>query len=211
MFGIHDLPLFIVSGLLLNLMPGPDSLFIMSQSARQGWRAGFAAAQGIGTGVLVHISAAALGLSALLASSATAFGVVKLMGAAYLLYLGWQSLRPGTSPMTTTLASPQPRPLGRIFWQGFLTNALNPKVALFFLAFMPQFIHPAAPHKALAFVALGLLFNLNGMLWCHLLAWLTAGARTRLQLPIAWRHRLEQGMGLLFIGLGIRLALSGRD
>lgn len=211
MFGIHDLPLFIVSGLLLNLMPGPDSLFIMSQSARQGWRAGFAAAQGIGTGVLVHISAAALGLSALLASSATAFGVVKLMGAAYLLYLGWQSLRSSTSPTTTTLASPQPRPLGRIFWQGFLTNALNPKVALFFLAFMPQFIHPAAPHKALAFVALGLLFNLNGMLWCHLLAWLTAGARTRLQLPIAWRHRLEQGMGLLFIGLGTRMALSGQD
>ncbi|GAA4499065.1 LysE family translocator [Pseudaeromonas paramecii] len=211
MLGIHDLPLFIVSGLLLNLMPGPDSLFIMSQSARQGWRAGFAAAQGIGTGTLVHIGAAALGLSALLAASATAFGVVKLLGAAYLLYLGWQSLLPSAEPAASTPTKSQSRPLGRIFWQGFLTNALNPKVALFFLAFMPQFIRPDAPHKALAFIALGLLFNLNGMLWCHLLAWLTAGARRRLQLPLAWRHRLEQGMGLLFIGLGVRLALSGRN
>ncbi len=204
MLGIHDLPLFIVSGLLLNLMPGPDSLYIMSQSARQGWRAGFAAAQGIGTGVLVHIGAAALGLSALLATSATAFGVVKLLGAAYLLYLGWQSLRPSAPAATTAAqAAAEARPLGRIFWQGFLTNALNPKVALFFLAFMPQFIAPQAPHKALAFIALGLLFNFNGMLWCHLLAWLTAGARNRLRLPLAWRRRMEQG--------GVRLALSGRD
>ena len=207
MFGIHDLALFIVSGLLLNIMPGPDSLLIMTRSATQGWRAGCTAALGIGTGVFVHVFAAALGLSAVLATSATAFTVVKIIGAAYILYMAIGLLRSKRQTAATAMALP-PLPLPKIFAQGFLTNVLNPKVAIFFLAFVPQFIDAAAPSKALAFIILGCIFNLNGMLWCNGLAVFTAQASARLKLsPLVslWLNRITGG---LFIWLGVKLALS---
>ena len=209
MFGIHDLTLFIVSGLLLNIMPGPDSLLIMARSATQGWRAGSAAALGIGAGTMVHVLAAAIGLSALLATSATAFTVVKWVGAAYIIYVGIGLLRskPAKAPAAAALALP-PLPYRTLFFQGFLTNILNPKVAIFFLAFVPQFIAADAPSKALAFIVLGFIFNFNGMLWCHALALFTAFASARLQLKprlSAWLGRVTGG---LFIALGLKLALS---
>ena len=208
MFGIHDLALFVVSGLLLNIMPGPDSLLIMTRSATQGWRAGSAAALGIGTGTFVHIFAAALGLSAILATSAAAFTVVKLLGAAYILYLAVGMLlskRGGGVEKPLTIA---PLPLRRIYGQGILTNVLNPKVALFFLAFVPQFIDANAPHKALAFLILGAIFNINGMLWCHALALFTAQARARLKLNPAVTQWLNRATGGLFVWLGVKLALA---
>ncbi|MGY3887740.1 LysE family translocator [Aeromonas aquatica] len=208
MLGIHDLALFIVSGLLLNMMPGPDSLLIMLRSGSQGWRAGSVAALGIGTGTMVHVLAAALGLSALLSTSAELFTVIKLMGALYLVYLGISLLRQGA---TTTATTEPPVMLpalsyGRIFRQGLLTNVLNPKVALFFLAFVPQFIDPVAPQKALAFIVLGCIFNLNGMIWCHLLAFSTAYASHRVRLPARLGRWLNRLMGGLFVGLGLKLA-----
>ncbi|HLO95347.1 MAG TPA: LysE family translocator [Burkholderiaceae bacterium] len=210
--GIHDLGLFIVSGLLLNITPGPDSLLIMSRSAAQGWRAGSAAALGIGAGTLVHVLAGALGLSALLAASATAFIVVKLLGAAYLVWLGlgmlWQRRPTPAAEAGTPLPRSAPLTLWAIFRQGLLTNVLNPKVALFFLAFVPQFISADAPHKGLAFVLLGLVFNVNGMLWCHALAWFTAGASRHVRVPAAWLALLNRGIGALFLAFGIRLALA---
>ena len=211
MWGIHDLPLFIVSGLLLNIAPGPDSLLIMARSAQQGWRAGAAAALGIGAGTLVHITAAALGLSALLATSAAAFTVLKLLGAAYLLYVGIGLLR----TRATTSVSPRadaiaPLPLSSIFRQGLLTNVLNPKVALFFLAFVPQFIAPDSPDKALAFVVLGSIFNVNGTLWCLALAAFTAGASSRIRLPARAGVWLNRTIGALMLSLGVKLALSSR-
>ncbi|MDY0743653.1 LysE family translocator [Paucibacter sp. R3-3] len=209
MLGIHDLGLFIVSGLLLNIAPGPDSILIMTRSATQGWRAGCAAALGIGAGTCVHVLAAALGLSALLAGSAMAFTVVKWIGAAYLVYIGLAMLlaRRGTDAAAPvqTIAS---LPLRKVFAQGFLTNVLNPKVALFFLAFVPQFIAPDAPHKALAFLALGAIFNLNGMLWCNGLAVFTALASRRLNLGGAVSRWLNRGIGALFLSFGVKLALS---
>lgn len=214
MFGTQDLSLFIVSGLLLNITPGPDSLLIMARSASQGFKSGSAAALGIGAGTCVHVLAAALGLSALLAASAAAFTVVKLMGAAYLVYLGVTMLFKRHQPAAAAdpaLPAPPPMRWRQIFTQGFLTNVLNPKVALFFLAFVPQFIAADAPSKALAFIFLGAVFNLNGMLWCHLLAWSSAaaGARVRGQ---AWSQTmgrwLQRGIGALFLGFGVRLALS---
>jgi threonine/homoserine/homoserine lactone efflux protein len=222
MFGIHDLTLFIVSGLLLNIMPGPDSLLIMARSATQGWRAGCAAALGIGAGTMVHVTAAAVGLSALLSTSATAFSVVKWVGAAYIVYVGIGMLRARLKPE----ADPGVRPRGsvpglsplvvkmtyrRIFAQGFLTNVLNPKVALFFLAFVPQFISADSPNKALAFLILGCIFNINGMLWCNGLAVFTAFASARLQvkpLVALWLNRVTGG---LFLALGARLALSEQN
>lgn len=207
MFGIHDLTLFIISGLLLNIMPGPDSLLIMARSATQGWRAGSAAALGIGAGTMVHVMAAALGMSAILATSATAFMVVKYIGAAYIIYMAIGLLRskPGTESVAV---STPPLPYRKIFAQGFLTNVLNPKVALFFLAFVPQFIDADAPHKAVAFLILGTIFNVNGMLWCHALALFTAGASARIKVsPLVslWLNRVTGG---LFIWLGVKLALS---
>ncbi|WDF88836.1 LysE family translocator [Aeromonas hydrophila] len=210
MLGIHDLALFVVSGLLLNMMPGPDSLLIMLRSGSQGWRAGSVAALGIGAGTMVHVLAAALGLSALLSASAELFTVIKLMGALYLVYLGGSLLWQGAgSPAVHEPAVRLPAlSYGRIFRQGLLTNVLNPKVALFFLAFVPQFIAPDAPQKALAFIVLGCIFNFNGMIWCHLLACSTAYASRKVALPDwlgRWLHRL---MGGLFVGLGIKLAVE---
>lgn len=210
MFGTQNLALFVISGLLLNIAPGPDSLLIMSRSATQGWRAGSAAALGIGTGTLVHVFAAALGLSAVLATSTTAFTVVKYIGAIYLMYVGIALLRARSTPATDVATLPPPLPYRRLFSQGFLTNVLNPKVALFFLAFVPQFISPDASSKALAFIALGLIFDVNGMLWCHFLAISSAYASQRLQanrFVALWLNRL---IGAVFVSFGIKLALADR-
>jgi threonine/homoserine/homoserine lactone efflux protein len=207
MLGIHDLPMFVLSGLLLNLLPGPDSLLVMTRSATQGWRAGSAAAFGIGAGTCMHILAAALGLSAVLATSAAAFTVVKLAGAAYILWMAIGLLRSRKSGSAVTPALPR-LPYRKIFAQGFLTNVLNPKVALFFLAFVPQFIAASAPNKALAFIVLGCIFNFNGMLWCNALSLFTARASARIKLAPAVSLWLNRATGGLFVWLGIKLALS---
>ena len=160
MFGIHDLALFIISGFLLNLTPGPDSILIMSRSAANGWRAGSVAAFGVCTGCYVHVFAAVLGLSAILASSATAFTIVKFIGAAYLVYMGLAALFSRSKAKTGQSPNKREMQLSHksIFIQGFLSNALNPKVALCFLAFVPQFIDHDASNKALAFLVLGSIF-----------------------------------------------------
>lgn len=213
MFGIQDLTLFIVSGLLLNMAPGPDSLLIMTRSAMQGGRAGITAALGIGTGTLVHIFAAALGLSALLATSAAAFMVVKLIGAAYLLYIGITLLRSKNSATPASVHQKQTLalPYRKIFLQGFFTNVLNPKVALFFLAFVPQFISADSGDKTQAFLLLGLIFNVNGMLWCAFLALSTAFASNKIKVSpriSTWINRL---IGGIFVSLGIKLALTRQN
>jgi len=208
MTGVHDLWLFVLSGLLLNMTPGVDTLYIVGRGTAQGFRAGAVAALGIGAGCIVHTLAAALGLSAILATSATAFMVVKWIGAAYLVYLG-VTLLVSRSHQGAALASP-PASLSRIFAQGFLTNVLNPKVALFFLAFLPQFIAADAPHKALAFVLLGAIFNFNGTLWNLLVAWSASGLGRRLAAgggKVTWLNRV---LGGLFVTLGVRLALAER-
>jgi threonine/homoserine/homoserine lactone efflux protein len=206
--GIHDLSLFVVSGLLLNILPGPDSLLIMTRSATQGWRAGSAAAFGIGAGTFVHILAAALGLSAVLATSATAFTVVKLVGAAYILWMAVGLLRSKHSGEAAAAPALPHLPYRKIFAQGFLTNVLNPKVAVFFLAFVPQFISTDAPNKALAFIVLGCIFNFNGMLWCNALSLFTAQASARIKVKPAVALWLNRATGGLFVWLGIKLALS---
>ncbi|MDO8303653.1 MAG: LysE family translocator [Sedimentisphaerales bacterium] len=212
MFGTQDLALFIVSGLLLNIAPGPDSLLIMTRSASQGWRAGSAAALGIGSGTLIHIFAAALGLSAVLATSATAFTIVKLIGAAYLLYVGAGLLLSKKSAQVESTSSLPSAKLTyrKIFFQGFLTNVLNPKVAVFFLAFVPQFIAADANNKALAFIVLGGIFNFNGMLWCHFLAVTSAFASRRMQVNQRLTLWLNRVIGAVFISFGIKLALADR-
>jgi threonine/homoserine/homoserine lactone efflux protein len=208
MTGIHDLWLFVLSGLLLNMTPGVDTLYIVGRGTAQGFRAGAVAALGIGAGCIVHTLAAALGLSAILATSATAFMLVKWVGAAYLVYLGVTLLV--TRSHKSAARAPPPASLPKIFAQGFLTNVLNPKVALFFLAFLPQFIATDAPHKALAFVLLGAIFNFNGTLWNLLVAWSASGLGRRLAAgggAVTWLNRV---LGGVFVTLGVRLALAER-
>ena len=210
MLGIHDLPLFLASGLLLNIVPGPDTMLIVTRSATQGWRAGSAAALGIGTGTFVHVLAAALGMSALLATSAHAFTVVKWVGAAYLVYVGVRMWLARAERDAAAEGVAAPMPYRKIFAQGFLTNALNPKVALFFLAFVPQFIDPASPTKALAFIALGCVFNVNSMIWSHGLALFSAAVGQRTRVGPRTARWLNRAIGTVFVAFGVRLALGSR-
>jgi threonine/homoserine/homoserine lactone efflux protein len=205
--GTHDLWLFVLSGLLLNITPGPDTLYIVGRSSTLGLRAGAVAALGIGAGVLVHICAAALGLSAVLAASATAFAVVKIVGAAYLVYVGITLIRTQRSdPSSPPAVSRAARTRG-IFLQGFLTNALNPKVALFFLAFLPQFVMADAPSKPVTFLFLGAVFDFNGTLWNLFIAWSTARISSRFSAGDRFRIWFNRCVGTVFVCVGIRLAL----
>ena len=211
MLGTHDLALFVISGLLLNFTPGPDTLYIVGRSATQGFRAGAVAALGIGAGTIVHIAAAALGLSAILAVSATAFAVVKLAGAVYLVYVGISLIRASMrSARVENSGQLAPATLRTVFLQGFLTNVLNPKVALFFLAFLPQFVEPDAPSKALAFLFLGVIFNVNGTLWNLFVAWSTAKVSGGAARSTAFRRWFNGCVGAAFVCLGIRLAFADR-
>ncbi|MEP7208228.1 MAG: LysE family translocator [Casimicrobiaceae bacterium] len=210
LIGIHDFALFVAAGLLLNITPGPDTLYIVGRSASQGTRAGAMAALGIGAGCCIHTVGAAAGVSALVLASATAFTAVKLLGALYLVYVGVALLRSGGSTQVPGAPRP-PEPLPRIFVQGLLTNALNPKVALFFVAFLPQFVAVDAPHKFIALAVLGVVFNVNGTLWNLFVAWLAARARgglARRARVAAWVGRITGGLMIVF---GVRLAVAVRD
>ena len=211
MLGIHDFWLFFISALLLNIAPGPDSAYVIGRSVQLGWRGGVAAALGISTGCLAHVFAVAIGLSALLVASATAFTAVKWAGAAYLCYVGVTMLLSRSKDLDDT----RPRetstvPLSRVFWQGALTDVLNPKVALFFLAFLPQFVEADAPHKAFAFMVLGLIFVFNGTLWCLSLAVVATQATGRMRRSGGAMAFINRGLGALFVYLGVRIALVER-
>ncbi len=208
MFGIHDLPLFIVAGLLLNFTPGADFLYILGRGAAGGFGAGVWAALGVGAGCCLHILAAALGLSALLATSAAAFTTIKWLGAGYLTYLGIGLMRARGGPGAQVAPVRERVPRRRIFWQGFLTNALNPKVALFFLAFVPQFIDAGSTTKIEAFLMLGAIFNTTGTAWNVLVAWSAAALSRQLTMTERIGRWVKRCLGALFVVLGVRLALA---
>ncbi|MBC7605256.1 MAG: LysE family translocator [Ramlibacter sp.] len=207
----QHLLLFIFAGWLLNLTPGPDVLYIVTNSLKSGAKAGLVAGLGITAGCFVHVFAAALGVSALLATSSMAFTVLKYIGAAYLLYIGVKILLakpPGKEPNLVAIAADEkPRTLMSVFTGGFLTNVLNPKVALFFLAFVPQFIAPDADNKTIAFVLLGIIFNINSIPvnsgWALAAAWTARSTAARRGM-----HWLDRVAALMFIGFGIKLALT---
>lgn len=219
-----DLPhllVFVTAGILLNLTPGPDVIYVTSSALRSGARAGVAAALGVSAGCVVHVTWAALGVAALIAANPLIFGVLKWLGAAYLFWIGVQKLRAalryrGDAVAADAAASPEPAgaaaqsrdALAGAFRGGFFTNALNPKVALFFLAFVPQFITPGASHPAFVFLALGALFVFNGtwvdVLWALAAAWAARRAGV-LRRVMRW---LDGVAGLAFVGFGIELALA---
>lgn len=203
--GIHDFWVFLLTGILLNLTPGQDTLYILGRSIAQGRGAGVAAALGISTGSLVHTMAAALGLSAVLAASSSAFWVVKLAGASYLAWLGARMLFARRSPAACPGVFAAVN-FGTAYRQGILTNVLNPKVALFFLAFLPQFIAADSPHKFTAFLVLGLSFIITGTLWCLALACFAARLGHQLRSSSTAADLLNRAAGALFIALGVKLA-----
>jgi threonine/homoserine/homoserine lactone efflux protein len=213
MLGIHGLWLFILSGLLLNITPGPDTAYIVGRSVQLGWRGGVAATLGISTGCLVHVFAAAIGLSALLAASSAAFTLIKWAGAAYLCFMGVKMLlsRPQASAddaaSESGAMSPRQISIRQVFWQGAMTNVLNPKVALFFLAFLPQFVAQDSAHKGLAFMVLGLIFICSGTLWCLGVAAFAASAAGRVRQSARILVWVNRALGGVFVWLGVRVAM----
>jgi threonine/homoserine/homoserine lactone efflux protein len=214
MLGTHDLALFAFTVFVLNATPGVDLAFTLVSTLKGGIRAGLAAAAGIASGCIVHTLAAAFGLAALLAASSAAFSAVKWAGAAYLLWLGIGMLREGLRRGAATAADKAPAapvesPL-RLFRQGFITNVLNPKVALFFLALLPQFIDAAAPNKTAAFLFLGAWFIVQGLAFLAAFVLLVAPLR-RWNAPPAATHGLQLAGGSLFALLAAKLALAERS
>jgi len=207
MLGIHDFGLFLVAGILLNLTPGPDTVYILGRSVAQGREAGIASALGICVGSIFHTCAAALGLSAILATSAVAFGAIKLLGGVYLIFLGIKMLLDRQKHLSLP-SNFRRRTSAAAFRQGVFTNILNPKVALFFLAFLPQFIDPASNVKVVAFLMLGFTFVTTGTIWCLILAWFASAFSERLRTNETIGQWLNRTAGALFVFLGLRLATA---
>ena len=205
---LNSLLVFVTAGLLLNLTPGPDVLYIVGRSLSQGRAAGVVSALGISTGCLFHIVAATCGLSALLLALPLAYEAVRYAGAAYLVWLGVKALRSKSGALQ--VRAMERTPLGAIFRQGVITNVLNPKVALFFLAFLPQFADPARGPLWPQILLLGVIFTVNGTLVClgYVLVAARLGDWLKARYDVsAWLNRLTGG---LFIALGLRLALLER-
>jgi len=208
MLGIHHYWLFITTAVVLVLTPGQDTFFILGRSIASGRRAGIAAALGITAGSVVHTLLAAVGLSALLATSPYAFMAVKLAGAAYLLYIGIRALLSRATGLPGADDAGAADDGWSAFRQGVVTNVLNPKVALFFLALMPQFISADSTTKVAAFIVLGLSFMALGLAWCLVLAVAAARLRGVLMNRPSMATLFNRIAGSLFIALGLRLATA---
>jgi len=214
MFGITHFEFFVVAVFLLNVTPGPDTAYIVGRSVAQGRGAGLMSALGISAGCCVHSLACAFGLTALLAASATAFTVIKFVGAIYLMYLGVRLLF--TKPAAASDAAGEaraagaPKSLRQLFLQGFWTNVLNPKVVLFFVSFFPQFVTTGSDHKALAFLTLGAVFVMMSMVWNSFVAWIAGSVTRRFSGQPSVKKWLDRGVGSAFVGLGIKLATVSR-
>jgi threonine/homoserine/homoserine lactone efflux protein len=208
MLGIHHYWLFIATAVVLVITPGQDTFFILGRSLAGGRAAGISAALGVTAGSLIHTFLAALGLSALLAASPYAFMAVKLAGAAYLFYIGVRSLMSRSQALPEEGARDGHDGRWAAFRSGVITNLLNPKVGLFFLALMPQFIDAASSSKVMAFLALGLTFVALGVAWCLVLAVAAASLRGWFLRRPSMATVLNRVAGAMFIALGLKLATT---
>ncbi len=199
---------FFMASILLALTPGPDNLFVLAQAAQHGKMAGIAVTIGLCTGLLVHTAAVALGVAALFQASALAFALLKYIGAAYLLYLAWQSLRAGA------VANGQPQTKGLdftgLYGRGIIMNITNPKVSLFFLAFLPQFADPTRGPMVPQILLLGLLFILSTILIFGALSVLAGGIGARLRQSVKAQILLNRLAACVFIALAVKLAMVRR-
>jgi RhtB (resistance to homoserine/threonine) family protein len=211
MTGIIHYETFILTGILLNITPGNDTIFIISRSMAQGKKAGFMSVLGIATGSLIHTTLAAFGLSMIIAKSILVFSIIKYAGAAYLLYIGYQMLTDKTSLNTDVSFSEKTLNLKKIYRDGVITNVLNPKVALFFISFLPQFIDSSVSNTVLPFLKLGITFTITGTIWCLILANFASFLFSKLKHNKTLSNYINKTCGAVLIALGIKVALSGKN
>lgn len=205
MMGIQHYEIFLLAAILLNITPGNDTIYILSRTIAQGRKAGIMSVLGIGTGSLVHTFFAAIGLSVIIAQSPVLFNIIKYAGAAYLFYIG-VSMILSKSPVIN-LITPKNEKYHKIYLQAVLTNVLNPKVALFFISFLPQFIDPTYSNHYLSFIILGLSFTITGTLWCLLLALFASVISAALIKNRNAGNYLTKICGFILVALGIKVAL----
>lgn len=208
MFGIENYLGFVIAGILLNLTPGADTMYILSRSISQGRRAGIYSVLGISTGALIHTLFASFGLSLILAKSAFAFNLVKYIGVAYLVYLGIKMIIEKNNLFDNKNQKIEVTDLMKIYRQGLFTNVLNPKVALFFLSFLPQFINPEFANGPIPFLILGLTFTTTGTTWCFVLAYSASFITQALRNNDKIGKTMQKLSGLVFIGLGIKILID---
>src|ERR1035437_1395574 len=207
MTGVIHFETFLLAGILLNLTPENDTIFILTKSIGQGKKAGIISTLGIATGSVGHTILAAFGLSIIIAKSILFFNVIKYLGAAYLLYLGYKMLTNRTQLNTDRIIQTKSVDYLKIYRDGFFTNILNPKVALFFIAFLPQFIDPIFRNTVFPFLLLGTTFITTGTIWCLILAIFASGIFAKLKDNKKMSTYINKICGLTLIGLGIKVAL----
>ena len=209
MLSVTELSWFAIASLLLALTPGPNMIYCVSRTLVQGRRAGFVSLAGVLLAFLVHLVAAALGLTALLLAVPLAFDAIRLIGAAYLLWLAWQAVKPGGTAPFEPRALPADRP-GKLFRMGFLTNLLNPKVAMFYLSFFPQFIHPERGSVLLQSAMLGAVQITGSALVNATLVFGAAGITAVLSQSTGWLRTQRYVMGAVLAAIAVRIALTER-
>ena len=209
MFGIINLPAFIVASALLIISPGVDTIYILSRSIAQGKRAGIYSVLGISTGSLLHVTLAAFGLSIIIAQSVTAFNIIKYAGAVYLVYLGIKMLL--SKPIIQLNIDTPYHNFRKLYISGILTNLFNPKIILFYLVFLPQFVLTSEAHNPIPFFILGFMFTIPATVWCIMLVFFAVKLSQKLRQNNKISLWLNRATGGVFIGLGLKLALISRN
>jgi RhtB (resistance to homoserine/threonine) family protein len=207
MFGIENYITFLIAGIILNITPGSDTMYILTRSIAQGKKAGYYSVYGISTGCFFHTLLASMGLSIILSKSPLAFTIIKYAGVAYLVYIGTKLFFDKKTIFENASKSIEQFDLWKIYRQGVLTNVLNPKVALFFLSFLPQFINPDQTNGPLPFLILGFTFQTTGTLWCLFLAYSASIITNTLRNNNTIAKAMQMLSGLIFIGLGLKILI----
>ena len=202
--------LFIGASIILCIVPGPDMIYLLSRTVAQGKKAGFAAALGINLGAYFHLTAAILGISAIIATSAIAFTILKYCGAAYLIYIGFKAIFSNSSSTIGSSDNEAQLSIKSIFWQGFISDVLNPKVAIFFISLLPQFIQTDNNNPFTQLIILGITVNVIALLINLVLVWFSHSVSSNLRQSNRMSKVLNNIMGTVFISLGLKLATEQR-
>jgi RhtB (resistance to homoserine/threonine) family protein len=202
--------LFIGASIILCIVPGPDMIYLLSRTIAQGKKAGFAAALGINLGGYFHLTAAILGISAIIATSAIAFTILKYCGAAYLIYIGFKAILSNSSSAIDSSDNEAQLSIKSIFWQGFISDVLNPKVAIFFISLLPQFIQADNNNTFTQLIILGITVNIIALLINFVLVWFSHSVSSNLRQSNRVSKVLNNVMGTIFISLGLKLATEQR-
>jgi RhtB (resistance to homoserine/threonine) family protein len=210
MFGIENYWVFVISGIILNITPGNDTIYILARSISQGKKAGVISVLGISTGGLAHTIIASLGLSVILSNSILVFEIIKYIGVVYLVYIGFKTIFSKSNPFNNQNDIEDSINYLQIYKQGFFTNLFNPKVALFFLSFLPQFINPNVNGNPIPFLILGGTFLTTGTIWCLFLTYASSFLSKLLRENNKFNTVLQKTCGMIFIGLGLKLAFEKR-